>query len=80
MKREPPGNDGDMTDTSLSLPRYASNGASNGPPVMRSAVKESKQYAEYHFGVCTAEMMEDIPKENRAKLKAKIFSILAGAL
>lgn len=46
----------------------------------RPVASKERSYAEYHFGVCTAEMLEDIPKECRAKLKAKILDLVANAI
>ncbi|XP_067940446.1 uncharacterized protein [Watersipora subatra] len=46
----------------------------------RPETKDCRRFSEYNFGICMAEMLEDIPKENRARLKAKVINVLAGAI
>lgn len=51
-------------------------------PVTRRSTSASVQptFSEYHFGMCVAQMFEEVPKVKRARLKANIFGIFAKEL
>ena len=69
MKMEPGG-------SQLFTPSQQANSGASTSDVATS----NRGYTEYHFGMCITEMMEDIPKDSRAKLKAKILHIIASAI
>jgi len=41
------------------------------------SISNESKFSEYYFGMCVAQMMEDVPKSSRPLLKANMLKIVA---
>lgn len=71
----------DRDDTASSTSRHSNVIQSSGDAlsfaIKSPQIATTPSLSEYHFGMCVAQMFEDVPKARRVHLKANIFNILA---
>ena len=72
-----------MDETASSISRRSGNvAAQNSSGSLSTTVtsppnSDHQRFSEYYFGMCVAEMFEEVHKNKRARLKANIFAVLA---